>query len=333
MATIYLTEQGCTISKCDHRLIIEKYNGEQLSFLTREIQQILLFGNIQLTTQAVSSCLQSQIMVLFLSYLGKYKGHLWSNNTINLNIQQSQFNQQDDSEFQLAIAKAVIIGKLQNSKQLLLRLNRHQKNFTVDRLIKKLTLTIKSLASIDNVDNLRGYEGIGTAHYYSAFDLLITNYNFAFERRSRRPPANPFNSLLSFGYTLLFNNILSLIIAEQLCPYLGHLHYGDRQKPYLAFDLMEEFRSPIVDSLVFKIVNQSLIKIEDFEVAKEGGFYLNSTGRKNFIRYFEQRINNKVTHPAVQDRVTYRRAIQLQIKRYKKSLLSGDIYQSFLRAR
>ena len=111
------------------------------------------------------------------------------------------------------------------------------------------------------------------------------------------------------------------------------MHYGERQAPYLVFDLIEEFRSPIVDSLVLKIINRGLLKPDDFQTGRDGrGFYLTDAARQKFIHHFEGRMNEKVTHSDVQHPVTYRRAMQLQIKRYKKGLFDAECYQPFLRA-
>jgi CRISPR-associated protein Cas1 len=141
------------------------------------------------------------------------------------------------------------------------------------------------------------------------------------------------NSLLSFGYTLLYNNVLSLILAEGLNPYLGNLHRSERKETHLAFDLMEEFRSPVVDSLVIKLVNKQALKPTDFTWFSEaGGTYLEEQGRRVFLKAFEARINEMTAHSDVQEQVSYRRAIQLQIRRYKKCLLDGVPYEPFLRA-
>ncbi len=140
------------------------------------------------------------------------------------------------------------------------------------------------------------------------------------------------NSLLSFGYTLLFNNVFSLLLVEGLNPYLGNLHGAERQKAYLAFDLMEEFRSPIVDTLVLKLINKKIIRPTDFTWPQEnGGVYLTDPARRVFLRHFEQRITESITHPDVKDPVTYRRVIQLQVQRYKRAVLGNQPYEAFRR--
>jgi CRISPR-associated protein Cas1 len=126
---------------------------------------------------------------------------------------------------------------------------------------------------------------------------------------------------------------MSFIVAEGLSPYIGNFHYGERQKSYLAFDLMEEFRSVIVDSLVLKIINNSVFKPQDFDILNStGGVYLNQSARRIFLQKFEARMNEETSYPDLQSQVTYRHAIQLQVRRYKRCLLSGIPYTAFLRS-
>jgi CRISP-associated protein Cas1 len=330
MAAIYLVEQGTSIYKDYQRFIIHVSEKPKLEVPIREVQQILVFGNIQLSTSVIQACLQEEIAVLFLS---RYQGHLWSAESRDLENELVQVNRCHDTCFQLNVSKAIVYGKLMNSKQLLLRFNRKRKCREVEKAIVGITQDIEALELIDNLDTLRGYEGIGAARYFPAFGKLITNSKFEFSVRNRQPPTDPVNSLLSFGYTLLFNNVLSFIIAEGLSPYLGNFHYGERQKPYLAFDLMEEMRSVVVDGLVLKIINNSVFKPQDFDIVPStGGVYLNQSARRVFLKQFEMRMNEEVSHPDLQSQVTYRHAIQLQVRRYKRSLLSGVAYEAFLRA-
>ena len=333
MAAIYLIEQGTSIYKDYQRFIIHVSEKQKVEVPIREVQQIMVFGNIQLSTPVIQSCLQEEIAVLFLSQSGRYHGHLWSAESRHLDNELVQVERRGDAYFQFKISQSIVYGKLMNSKQLLLRFNRKRKCREVEKAIVGITQDIEALELVDNLDTLRGYEGIAAARYFPAFGKLITNNKFEFSLRNRQPPTDPVNSLLSFGYTLLFNNVLSFIIAEGLSPYLGNFHYGERQKHYLAFDLMEEFRSPIVDSLVLNIVNHSLFKPQDFDIVPStGGVYLNQSARRVFLKQFEMRMNEEVSHPDLQSQVTYRHAIQLQVRRYKRSLLSGIAYEAFLRA-
>lgn len=333
MAAIYLIEQGTSIYKDYQRFIIHVSEKPKLEVPIREVQQILVFGNIQLSTPVINACLEAEIPVLFLSQSGQYHGHLWSEDCTNFNNQLAQIERRKDDYFQNSVSKAVVLGKLMNSKQLLMRFNRRRKIEELEKAIYGINQDIDAVEYVDNLDTLRGYEGIAAARYFPAFGKLITNSAFSFSQRFRQPPSDEVNSLLSFGYTLLFNNVLSFIIAEGLSPYIGNFHYGERQKPYLAFDLMEEFRSLIVDSLILKVINNGEFKPNDFDVvASTGGVYLSQSARKVFLNQFEKRMNEEVSHPDLISPATYRHVIQLQVRRYKRCLLSDVPYEAFLRA-
>lgn len=332
MATLYLIEQGTAVYKENLRFVIWVDDEPRKEIPIREVDRILVFGNIQVSTQAIHACLQEKIVVLFLGLSGYYKGHLWNWESSHQGNELMQIEKRQDAVFQLQVCQAIVRGKLLNSKQLLLRLNRKRKVPEVAKAIAGISSDIEALATVNNVDSLRGYEGISAARYFPALGKLIANPNFNFSLRNRQPPTDPVNSLLSFGYTLLFNNVLSLIVAEGLSPYFANFHYGEDKKPYLAFDLMEEFRSPIVDSFVLKLINNSIFKLTDFErVVSTGGIYLCSEARRSFIEQFERRMNEQISHPDIQSPVSYREAIQLQVRRYKRSLVHGVPYQPFLR--
>jgi CRISP-associated protein Cas1 len=332
MSTLYLVQQGATLRKEQGLFVVQPLKESAIEIPIREVQLVLVFGNIQLTTAAIAACLDAKIPVIFLTQMGEYKGQLWNSEFCDLPCEEAQWQRRQDGAFQLQSARAIVWGKLMNSKQLLLRLNRKRLSEDVTIAIAGITADLESVETTESLESLRGYEGIAANRYFAGLGQLITNEGFSFTERNRRPPKDPFNSLLSFGYTLLYNNVLSLILAEGLNPYLGNLHRSDRKETHLAFDLMEEFRSPVVDTLVMNLVNKKALKPTDFTwFDKDGGVYLTDMPKRIFLKAFEDRVNESVMHPDVKEKVSYRRAIQLQIKRYKKSLLDAIAYEAFLR--
>ncbi|MCT7979359.1 CRISPR-associated endonuclease Cas1 [Laspinema olomoucense] len=333
MSTLYLVEQGAVLTKEQSQFRVKPPQGQTVEIPIREVDRILIFGNIQISTAAIGVCLNSQIPLIFLSQLGQYKGHLWPAELCDIKALSAQFHWEEDAGFQMETARAIVQGKLRNSKNYLLKLNRKRSS---PQVLEAITGITRDLIAIENthltLDELRGYEGVAATRYFQALGQLITNPGFTFTERNRRPPKDPVNSLLSFGYTLLFNNVLSLILAEGLNLYIGNLHRSEKKEPRLAFDLMEEFRSPIVDTLMIKLVNQKILRPTDFTWPNpEGGIYLTDSGRRVFLKHFEDRISLKISHPDIKDKVSYRRVIQLQVQRYKKALLQGIPYESFIR--
>ena len=337
MSTLYLVHQGSTLRKEQGRFVVEGEQAVEIPIV--EVERILVLGHVQLTTAAIETCLEEQIPVIFCSHSGDYKGHLWSAEFCDLEAEAAQFQRRQDEAFRFALAQQVILGKLANARHLLLRLNRKRQLADVVQGIEQLSQDQESVRGLEQIadqaatlDQLRGHEGAAAVRYFAALGQLINNEGFSLTGRTRRPPKDPVNALLSFGYTLLYNNVLSLILAEGLNPYLGNLHGSERKEAFLAFDLMEEFRSPIVDTLVMRLVNQKILRPTDFTwFNPEGGVYLADTARRVFLKYFEERISGYITHPDVTQPVSYRRVIQLQIQRYKRTLLEGIPYESFRR--
>lgn len=333
MSSLYLVEQGTSLQKEKGRFIVMPPDDDKLEIPVREVERVLIFGSVQVSTAAMAVCLQKKIPVIFLTQLGDYKGHLWSAELEDLEAERQQFLSYGNPELQVPVARAIVRGKLMNCRQLLLRLNRKRKLPSVAEAIKELKRYLVRLERAETLDQIRGYEGVAAARYFPAFGQLVVNPAFQFAKRDRRPPRDPVNSMLSFGYTLLFNTAMGLILAEGLNPYLGNLHYSTKQLPGLALDLMEEFRSPVVDSLVLGLVNRKTIRPTDFTwPAETGGVYLTGSARRVFIQKFEVAMGQMVGHPDVQEPVSYRRAIHLQVRRYKQGLLAGVAYEPFLRA-
>lgn len=332
MSTLYLVQQGTTVNKDHGRFIIRAPETETIEVPIREVERILVFGNVQLTTQVMSVCLEAAISVVFLSQLGDYKGHLWSAEAEVMNVAMAQFERHQDGAFQLATARAIVLGKLANARQMLLRFNRRRQLTGVAAACEGLQTDMDAAESASTIEAIRGYEGVGAARFFGAFGQLITNPGFTLTERNRRPPKDPTNSLLSFGYTLLHNHVLSLILAEGLNPFFGNLHGSERKQTFLAFDLVEEFRSPIVDALVLRLINRKSFSPTDFTWPTEkGGVYLNNTARRVFLQRFEDRLGQSVSHPDIEEKVSYRRVLQLQVQRYKRSLTDGPLYEPYFK--
>jgi CRISPR-associated protein Cas1 len=336
MSLLYLTQQGSKLHKDHGRFVLSLPDQNAIDIPMSEVEQVMIFGNVQITTPTISACLNRHIPVVFLSQTGTYRGHLWNAEYDNYRAEAAQFERFNDESWQFTIAREIVKGKAWNSKQLLLKLNRRRQREEVAMAVTRIDRDLRSVDQLTPspaaLDSLRGHEGAIAAHYFPALGQLITNPSFSLITRRRRPATDPVNALLSFGYMLLFNNVLSLLHLEGLNPYLGNLHRSDRHETQLAFDLMEEFRSPIVDTLVLTLLNQQVLEPEDFLPPKpDGAVYLNDASRRRYLQAFEDRIMTPAHHPDTPDSVPYRRIIQLQIRRYKQSLLEDVPYQSFHR--
>jgi CRISP-associated protein Cas1 len=243
-------------------------------------------------TQAIRACLWHNIPIAYVSRLGFCYGRI-------LPIERgfrhlSRYQQELTFVERLQVARKIVQGKLKNSRVFLQRQNRRQSSPSLSLTIQSLEVLIEKAGNSDSIERLLGLEGAGAAQYFSAFAECLNHPDFVFVNRTRRPPGNPVNAMLSFGYQVLWNHLLSLIEIKGLDPYSACLHQGNERHAALASDLIEEFRVPLVDSLVVYLVNRKMINAEsDFEF-KNGGCFLNDSGRKKFLKAFVQRMEEEI---------------------------------------
>lgn len=178
-----------------------------------------------------------------------------------------------------------------------------------------------SLPQSESMDALRGYEGKAATVYFQALGSLFVG-EFTFDKRTKRPPTDPINSMLSLGYTLLSQNVFSFVQSVGLHTHFGNLHVPRDNHPALVSDLMEEFRAQLVDSLVAYLVNSKIFSIEDFTNPDErGGVYFQTHALKKFLKHWEEKLQSETTHPNTNQKVPFRRAIELQVREYVACLV------------
>jgi len=315
MRTLYIQTQGSTLSRQNERFIVTKDEEIISEVHIMKVEQVIIFGNCAVTTPAMTTCLQENIPITFLSSHGGYYGRLESTNNTNIVLQQLQFARGSDEDFCLKVSRGFVKGKLQNMRVFLQRRNRDITSEALQKAIDSISADIKNSEDAQTLDQLRGYEGNASASYFDVFDLLLKDA-LGFEKRIRQPPTDPINSLLSFGYTLLFYNIYSLLTVHGLNPYCGFFHSIRERHPALASDLIEEFRATVIDSLVVYLINSGILKASDFTYPQEPDkpCLLSNTARKEFISRFEQKMHTEITHPQTGFHTNYRRCIELQVK-------------------
>ncbi|MHC5916992.1 MAG: CRISPR-associated endonuclease Cas1 [Nostoc sp.] len=292
MQTLYVSQQNCYVCLQKETLIIKQgenvYGEVQLPLL----EQILIFGSSQVTTQVIRACLLRDIPIGYLSRMGYCYGRILP---ISRGYRQlSRYQQQLSPIEKLITARAIVRGKLKNSRVLLRRQRQKRESEVLEKVLLSLDYLAEQAAQAETCERLMGFEGAGAAQYFNAFSECLTNADFVFSGRSRRPPGNPVNAMLSFGYQVLWNHLLALIELQGLDPYCACLHQAHDGHAALASDLIEEFRAPLVDSLVMWLINRKMVNAEsDFEF-NNGGCYLNDTGRKKFLKAFLQRMTEEI---------------------------------------
>ena len=330
MATLYLTEQYSLV-KLEGEALRVQPSGGRAGYVVRvplnKIEQIMIIGDVTLTTPALHALLERRIPVHYLTAYGRSCGALVGDWGKNSGVRLAQYAFCRDSTRSFDVARACIAGKLLNMRTLLLRYARAREEAetlleaaqTIKRCLRELAKLSPPTDTSDRMHGLGpllGLEGSGSAAYYHVFGQLLKG-DWTFPGRIKRPPTDPLNALLSFGYTLLTNQVVSLVHAVGLDPGIGVLHQPGFGKPALALDLVECFRPIIVDSVVITMINTGQIGKEDFD-SELGAYLLKDKARRSFIEKFETRMSEVVQHPLFNYRVSYRRSIELQARIFAK---------------
>lgn len=320
MSYLYVCEQGATIGYEGCRVQV-KQKGELLKSVPVEtLEQIQVFGRIQLTTQCMTECLQRGINVIFYSAHGAYFGRLISTNHVNVARQRLQAALSTD--FKLTMAKNIIRAKIRNQVVILRRYARYQRN-KPELEITHMLLLSRMLERCETTEEIMGYEGAAARSYFSALGKLI-NPDFRFEGRSRRPPRDPFNSMISLGYSIILNEIYGKLEGKGLNAYFGILHQDREKHPTLASDLMEEWRAVLVDSVSMNLVNAQDIELFDFTYENPGVFLTNK-GFKTYVGKLEEKFHADNRYLSyVNYAVSFRRALDLQVNAFCNALESND---------
>ncbi len=352
MATLYLTEPRSLVKKDGDTLVVnipEKKgeNGEpdtpkrKVRVPLIKVTQVVVYGDVTLTSPAMVALLEQRTDICFCSIYGRFRGRLAPPLGKNRLIRLEQHQAHGDPGRAFTLAQAFVRGKLANMRTILLRANRKRDDPAIAQAVASLK---GSLAQVDGLDpgraapppdpshpqagtihgTLLGLEGSGTAFYFGVFGRLLKE-NLGFERRQRRPPRDPVNALLSFGYVLLTNQVASAVSIVGLDPYVGFLHSSQFGKPALALDVMEPFRSLVVDSVVFTLLNNGMLTKRDFR-EELGAWRLTDKGRRTFLTKFEERLDTVIQHPVFGYKATYRRSLELEVRLVAK-WLTGEIRQ------
>jgi CRISPR-associated protein Cas1 len=267
----------------------------------------VLFDHVMVSPALLGRCAEDGRSVVWLDRMGRFRARLEGPVNGNILLRQAQFRAAEDTDLTLTIARAVVAGKLRNSRQVLLRGARESKSAEDrDKLVisaRVLANQIRKLPQAENLDTLRGFEGDTARLYFEALRRVMrepVRDRFPFDTRTRRPPRDPFNALISFLYALLVADCRSALETVGLDPQLGFLHAVRPGRPALALDLLEELRAPLADRLALTLVNRGQIQESDFDRRDGGAVLLNDKGRKTVITAYQERKQETLTHPVLQ---------------------------------
>lgn len=321
MSTVYVIENGATVRKDGEQLKIDvPKGGTLLKMPLSKVDQLVIFGNVTVTAPAVRALLDQGAPVVYLSSKGKLLGRLQPFENKNVPLRWQQFQAAADPEARLNIAKSIVKGKLLNQRTLLQRAGREGIS-KLGTAISRLGALVRQADKAKDLNYLRGVEGAGASEYFRQWPKLIRQLGFPFPGRVRRPPTDRVNSLLSFGYVLLLNEVFNACHVVGFDPYVGYLHMDRYGRPALALDLMEEFRPVLVDSLVLAVINRRILEPEDFDTGLGGVKRMRPHALKKFLGAWEQKRRTFIRHPIYDQQVPYWRVIELQARVLGKVLM------------
>lgn len=282
-----------------------KIGGEEkVRVPAHTIASVYCFGNVTVSTPLIGFCGQRGISLVFLSEYGKFYGRIQGPVQGNILLRRRQFAALDDMVFGKRLVRSILLGKLINSKEFLMRTRRERKGneeiFTDS--IHKIAKIAEELRESPNIDSMRGLEGAAAAAYYAAFSAMLVSEEMTFEGRNRRPPEDPVNALLSFLYTLLKNDVQSALEGVGLDPCAGFLHTLRPGRPALALDLMEELRAPLCDRLAVALINRGQIAKKHFDQLTPP-VLLGESGRKIILKAWQERKKELIQHPFLQEKI------------------------------
>lgn len=328
MAILYITEQGATVRHLGGRIIVRRDERILQELPDFKLEQLVVFGNVNLTPGFMSYCLQQGVDVAFLSSTGKYRGRLQPELAKNVVLRQKQFERTANAEFSRATAAAIVAGKLRN----MIAMARSQRRLRDEGRspIAEIEAILPRVASARAADSLHGFEGAATAAYFRAFRAALKG-DWQFDAREYHPPRDEVNSLLSLGYSLLYNDVYAAINIVGLDPYLGVFHRPRHGHACLASDLMEELRAVVVDRLVLTALNKRTLIQKDFTVNADGHLRLATEALKRFLGLYAAALNESVTYAPQNIRTTYRQVIEYQVRQFARYVMGEETaYKPFL---
>ena len=324
---LYVQSAGAKIGRSGAELVIETRDGDKRTVRIADTSHVALFGAVQISTQAVQDLCERGVPIVYVSSGGWFYGITRGMDHKNIQLRQRQFAAAASADRCLQIAKRLVGVKIRNCRTIIRRNAGEPPARTLERL-KELVATAEQATTLES---LLGVEGTAARLYFEAYSAMLKppadsgdgTLTFDFDGRNRRPPRDPVNSLLSLGYALLSKDLTIVLQAVGFDPYLGFYHQPRYGRPALALDIMEEFRPLVVDSVVLSAINTGAIKLSDF-IRRGGAVSLTQAGRAKFLRAYERRMDEEITHPLFGYRISYRRTLEVQIRLLAR-FLTGEI--------
>jgi CRISPR-associated protein Cas1 len=316
-AVLYVQEPGSHVGKRSEHLVIKKDGRELNRVPIHAVRQVVVFGNVQVSTQALETLVTNEVPVAYMTGYGRFVGAFSPPPAKNVSLREAQYRVFSDPTASLVLSKAAVRAKLTNQRAILMRNLRTDTDRGKDELAARhIAELIRKLDEVNTMESVLGTEGQGAALYFGEFSRFLKpppGRGFDFTTRNRRPPRDPVNALLSFAYAMLAKDCFAAACAVGFDPYKGFFHQGRHGKPSLALDIMEEFRPVIADSVVLTLINTEAVTKDDF-VTWRDAVQLTDGGRRRFFAAYEARKATVITHPVYGYKMSYSRMLEVQAR-------------------
>lgn len=325
---IYIFSNG-QLSRKDNTVSLETFEGRKYIPVER-VNDIYVFGEVDITKKFLELATQNEIIAHFYNYHGYYVGSYYPREHLNsgyMILTQAKHYLEHDKR--ITLARKFIDGSRKNIRKVLNYYNNRRDIDILDEAIERIDELANKINDIEDIDELMSIEGNIRKCYYQVFDPIINNDDFIFENRSKRPPKNQLNAMISFGNSVLYTVILSEIYRTHLDPRIGYLHATNFRRFSLNLDVAEIFKPIIVDRAIFSLIANKEITINNF--AKEGnGIILNESGRKTFVKELDAKLETTITTKSLKRPISYRSIIRNELYKLEKHLIGEKIYKPFV---
>ncbi len=329
--TLYVTTPEAYLRLEGETVCVMIEDQKRLQVPLHHLSAFVLFDHVMLSPALLGRCAEDGRSVVWLNRSGKFSARLEGPVNGNILLRQAQFRAADDAAQTLRLARAVVAGKLRNSRQVLMRGARETddpaERDSLVRTSRLIANQVRKIPATGDLDALRGLEGDAARLYFDALPQVMkpaVRADFPFDSRTRRPPRDRFNALISFLYALVMSDCRAALETVGLDPQLGFLHAVRPGRPALALDLLEEFRAPLADRLALTLINRSQLQARDFDEREGGAVLLSDAGRKTVIAAYQTRKQEEITHPVLQQSVPVGLLPHLQARLLARHL-RGDV--------
>ena len=325
--SLYIFSPG-ELKRKDNTLFFQKADNEKPIYRPIEnINEIMIFGEVNFNKSLLELLSQKEILVHYFNYYGYYMGTFYPREHLNSGYMIIKQAEHYAAEKRLVLAKAFVQGAYKNIRQVLKYY--HNRGRDLAEIINNIETLGEKTANCLDVNQLMAMEGNIRDYYYRSFDEITQDKDFTFVERTRRPPENRINALISFGNSMLYTLVLSEIYKTHLDPRIGFLHASNFRRFSLNLDIAEIFKPIIVDRLIFSLIDRKMITKKDF-TKETGGILLKEKGRKLFVQELDEKLKTTIKHRQLGRNVSYRRLIRMEAYKLEKHIIGEQTYEPFV---